>query len=116
MDDFVDRLVKRANAIKIGDPMDPVTQMGPVATPEQLNKIENYVKIAIDEGASVVAGGKRPEAPELENGLFFTPTILTNVNNSMRICQEEVFGPVLCVIPFDSEKEVVELANDSSLV
>ncbi|SDL95618.1 aldehyde dehydrogenase [Bacillus sp. OK048] len=113
MDDFVDRLVKRANAIKIGDPMDPVTQMGPAATPEQLNKIENYVKIAIDEGASVVAGGKRPEAPELENGLFFTPTILTNVNNSMRICQEEVFGPVLCVIPFDSEKEVVELANDS---
>ena len=70
-DEFVDRLVKRANAIKLGDPMDPVTQMGPAATPDQLKKIEDYVKVAIDEGASVVAGGKRPEASRIGKWVVF---------------------------------------------
>ncbi|MBD1380996.1 aldehyde dehydrogenase [Bacillus sp. IB182487] len=112
-DSFVDRLVKRANEIRLGDPMQPDTQMGPAATPGQLKKIEDYVNIAINEGACVSAGGKRPSQPELSEGLYYHPTILTGVDNSMRICQEEVFGPVLCVIPFDSEEEVVKMANDT---
>ncbi|WP_205672294.1 aldehyde dehydrogenase [Ammoniphilus sp. YIM 78166] len=112
-DRFITRLANRAKEIRLGDPMQPDTQMGPAATPGQLKKIEEYVDIAKNEGARVLVGGERPSHPELANGLYYYPTILTDVNNSMRICQEEVFGPVLSVIPFDSEEEVVKMANDT---
>ncbi|MFB4164248.1 aldehyde dehydrogenase [Alteribacillus sp. JSM 102045] len=112
-DEFLNRIVDRAKSIKLGDPNEPETQMGPSATPTQLKKIEEYVNISVDEGAKVLAGGEQPKEPALSKGLFFYPTVLTEVNNSMRICQEEVFGPVLSVIPFDSEEEVVKMANDT---
>ncbi|WP_260287160.1 aldehyde dehydrogenase [Peribacillus aracenensis] len=112
-DEFIDSLVRRAKEIRLGNPMSPDTQMGPAATPAQLMKIEKYVNIATDEGARVLAGGERPCDPELSKGLFYLPTILGNVRNSMRIAQEEVFGPVLSVMTFDTEEEVVKLANDS---
>ncbi|MBP1934902.1 aldehyde dehydrogenase [Ammoniphilus resinae] len=112
-DEFIHKLVNRAKEIKLGDPTLPDTQMGPAATAAQLRKIEEYVDIARSEGARVRVGGERPTDPELSKGLFYKPTILTDVHNSMRICQEEVFGPVLSVIPFDSEEEVIKMANDT---
>lgn len=113
-DQFVDRLVARAKTIKMGDPSLMETEMGPVATPEQLEKIQRYVDIGIKEGARLVCGGGRPNAPpHLTRGWFFEPTIFVNVRNDMRLAQEEIFGPVLAVIRFREEEEAVRLANDS---
>lgn len=108
--ELVERVVARAATIKLGDPMDIATEMGPIATKEQLEKVEGYVALARDDGASVRYGGRR--SPEF-GGLFFEPTILTDVTNDMRVAREEIFGPVLAVIVFDDEDEAVALANDS---
>lgn len=108
-DELVDRLVKRAGTIVLGDPMNPTTEMGPMATDAQLAKVTSMVSDAVAEGAHVHAGGRQPAI----GGLFYEPTILTGVRNDMFIAQEEVFGPVLAVIPFDSENEAVAIANDS---
>jgi len=113
-DQFVDRLVSRAKTIKLGDPSQMETEMGPVATPEQLEKIQRYVEIGIQEGARLVCGGGRPKAPPpLARGWFFEPTIFVDVRNEMRLAQEEIFGPVLAVLRFQGEEEAVRLANDS---
>jgi aldehyde dehydrogenase (NAD+) len=88
--------------------------MGPVCFKEQLDKIKRYVSIALEEGATVAAGGKEPEERDgLGEGYFFEPTILTNVTNDVTVAREEIFGPVLAVIPFDDEADAVRLANDS---
>lgn len=110
-DEFLDRLVDRASDIELGDPLDPETEMGPLASAAQHEKVVKYVDIAQNEGAKLVLGGESPE--DEESDLFFPPTIFTDVMNDMRIAQEEVFGPVLVVIPFEDETEVVELANDT---
>ena len=110
-DDVLDILSKRAAAIKIGDPLDPGTQMGPVATKLQLEKDEGMVKRAVAEGAEIVYGGRRANPEALPNGYFFSPTILTNVAPESFIAQNEVFGPVLSVIPFDDEEEAIAIAN-----
>jgi acyl-CoA reductase-like NAD-dependent aldehyde dehydrogenase len=110
-DALLERLVRRAEGIVIGDPMDAGTQMGPVATEPQLQRIERMVQAACDDGAELLAGGRRTSVPSLPDGLFYAPTILTGVSNADAICQEEVFGPVLAVVPFDDEAEAVELAN-----
>jgi aldehyde dehydrogenase (NAD+) len=109
-DEFVDRVADRTARIVLGDPMDPVTEMGPLATREQLAKVERLVASALEEGAEVRTGARQP--PELE-GMFYEPTILTGVSNDMMIAREEVFGPVLAVIPFDTEDEAVAIANAS---
>ncbi|WP_033295668.1 aldehyde dehydrogenase [Amycolatopsis jejuensis] len=111
-DELVSRIAARARTIRLGDPFGETTEMGPIAFQEQLDKVASYVDIATAEGASVVTGGKRPDSPELARGFFFEPTILADVDNSMRIAQEEVFGPVLAVIPFDDEESAVTIAND----
>jgi (Z)-2-((N-methylformamido)methylene)-5-hydroxybutyrolactone dehydrogenase len=108
--EFVQRLVERAKTIKLGDPTELDTEMGPVAFPQQLEKVLGYVSIALAEGARVLTGGGRP--PGITKGLFVEPTVLTGVRNEMRVAQEEIFGPVVCVIPFDTEEEAVRLAND----
>jgi len=112
-DELVERLSERAETIKLGDPLDAETEMGPVAFEEQLEKIQGYIRIGQEEGAELVRGGKRPEAAELKDGFFIEPTILTNVNNGMRVAREEIFGPVLSVIPAESEEEIVRQANDT---
>jgi aldehyde dehydrogenase (NAD+) len=112
-DELLARLVRRAEGIVLGDPMAAETQMGPVATEAQLAKIEQMVEDARAAGAAVLAGGRRATVDALPGGLFYAPTILSAVDNQSRIAQEEVFGPVLTVIPFDDEEEVVRLANDS---
>lgn len=112
-DGLVERLSERAGTIKLGDPLDDATEMGPVAFEEQLKKIEGYVQTAKDDGATLVAGGKRPDTDELKHGYFIEPTIFSHVNNDMKIAREEVFGPVLSVIPFEDEEELIRQANDT---
>lgn len=109
-DSFVERLVKVAREIKLGDPTLPETQMGPIATRPQFKKILQYIEIAKTEGARCVAGGK--SRPELGAGQFIEPTIFSGVESRMRIAQEEVFGPVLSVIPFEDEADAIRIAND----
>ena len=111
-DQFVDRLVALAKTATMGDPMSMDTQVGPVTNPPQFKKILDYIDIAKGEGAKAVLGGAKATRPECGSGWFVEPTIFTGVNNSMRIAQEEVFGPVLSVIPFKDEEEAVAIGND----
>ncbi|WP_029004883.1 aldehyde dehydrogenase family protein [Azorhizobium doebereinerae] len=110
-DEVVARLAGRARAIRLGDPQDMATQMGPLVSARQREMTERYVAIGLAEGATLAAGGKRPEGAAFADGFFHEPTIFTNVTNDMRIAQEEIFGPVVCVLPFDTEDEAVALAN-----
>lgn len=113
-DALVDKIASRARAIKLGDPLRPDTEMGPIAFREQLDKVRDYASSGAEEGAQLVCGGHQPSRPDLHDGLFFEPTVFTNVNNTMRIAREEIFGPVLCVIPFATEAEAVAIANDTA--
>jgi len=112
-DRVVEGLVKLAKTARIGNPAEVTTQVGPVTTQQQREKILDYMQIASSEGAEAVLGGGAPSAPELGDGWFVEPTIFTGVDNKMRIAQEEIFGPVLSVIPFDDEDEAFAIANDS---
>jgi aldehyde dehydrogenase (NAD+) len=112
--EFVARIAERAKAIRIGDPTDAETQMGPTATAAQLDKIEGFVTEAVADGAEVAAGGRTPDAADLGGGYYYEPTVLTNVTPEMKIAQEEVFGPVLAVIPFDDEEDAVRIANGTA--
>lgn len=113
-DKFVEEAVKRFNKIKVGDPLDPETQMGSQINENQLKKILNYVDIGVKEGATIACGGERYTDGELAKGSFMKPTLLTNVTNDMRVAQEEIFGPVAVVIKFKDEDEVIRMANDST--
>lgn len=113
-DEFLEKLLKLARTARIGNPMDADTQVGPVTTEQQLKKVLGYIDVAKAEGAETLLGGVRPDnRPELGEGWFVEPTIFGRVRNGMRIAQEEVFGPVLSVIPFDSADEALNIANDS---
>ena len=112
-DKFMERLIDRASRLTVGMPEDGITDLGPVISPGQLNTVESYIELGLKEGATPALLGKRPTDPELQGGNFITPTIFTDVDNSMRIAQEEIFGPVLCVIKYDGEDEAVRLANDT---
>jgi aldehyde dehydrogenase (NAD+) len=111
-DQFVEKLVAFARTAKMGDPMSLDTQVGPVTNPPQFEKILRYIDIAKSEGAQPVLGGVRATRPECGGGWFVEPTIFTGVKNAMRIAQEEVFGPVLAVIPFDDDEEAIAIGND----
>ena len=111
-DDFMDKLVSFAGTAKMGDPSHPDTQVGPVTTQPQYQKILSYIDIAKNEGAQCVLGGGAADNPDLGEGWFVQPTIFAGVNNTMRIAQEEVFGPVLSAIKFKDENEAVAIAND----
>ncbi len=110
---FWQGLVARAGKIRIGDPLSADTQMGPVATLAQLEKNERLTDEAVAHGATVLCGGKRMELAEHPGGYFFQPTILGNLGRDNPILTQEVFGPVLAVLPFDDEEEALALANDS---
>ena len=108
-----EELVRRAQQIKMGDPTDKATEMGTAANEPQFNRILGSIKGAVDEGANLAVGGKRAEGADLENGFFVEPTIFTGVSNDMTIAQEEVFGPVLSILPFDTEEEAIAIGNDT---
>src|SRR6266540_6758402 len=113
VDEFVAELVKRADGIKVGAALDPSSDMGPIVSKTQLETIERYVGIGRDDGADILVGGERAMVEGHDGGFYFQPTIFGNVENSMRIAQEEIFGPVLVVIPFEDDVEAVRIANDS---
>jgi acyl-CoA reductase-like NAD-dependent aldehyde dehydrogenase len=110
-DELLERVQGRTSTIVLGDPMDNATQMGPIANVPQLERVESMVAAAREEGARVVAGGDRASVADFPDGLFYRPTILDEVENDAFIAQNEVFGPVLTAIPFDTEAEAVGLAN-----
>lgn len=110
-DELVEKMKTFLEFLPVGDPADPANLMGPLIRESQRERVEGYVQIALEEGAELAFGGGRPAA--LDRGYFVEPTLLTGVENSMRIAQEEVFGPVGVVIPFDDADDAVRLANDS---
>ncbi|BCG89958.1 aldehyde dehydrogenase [Mesorhizobium sp. 113-3-9] len=112
-DRFVEDVITLAASARIGNPSLAETQVGPITTHAQRDKVLSYLGIARREGALCVLGGGKPDAAELADGWFVQPTIFTGVNNTMRIAREEVFGPILSVIPFDDEEEAFAIANDS---
>jgi 5-carboxymethyl-2-hydroxymuconic-semialdehyde dehydrogenase len=112
-DTFLEKVAERVRKIKVGHPLDPKTEVGPLISAGHLKKVLSYVKIGKDEGAKLVVGGSRDLAMQrLYDGNFFTPTLFSDANTSMRLAQEEVFGPFLTVLPFDDEKEAIAIAND----
>jgi len=112
-DQFMERLIEKARRLTVGHSFDGATDMGPVISQGQLESIEKYIELGIEEGATPVLLGERPSDPELANGYFISPTIFADVDNGMRIAQEEIFGPVLCVIKYDSLEEAIRMANDT---
>ena len=109
--EFAEMMVEGARSITVGDPMDPMTTMGPLISQRQLDTVERYVGLGRSEGATCATGGKRPDG--LDKGYFYEPTIFTNVDNNMTIAKEEIFGPVVGLIPYDTEEEALAIANDS---
>jgi acyl-CoA reductase-like NAD-dependent aldehyde dehydrogenase len=110
-DDVVDRLAAHAQQVRMGDPAQHTTDMGPVCTQGQFSRISHLVKAGVEEGARLVAGGR--QSADLDGTLFFPATVLAGVSSQMTIAQEEVFGPVVCVIPFRDEQDAVAIANDT---
>ena len=101
-----------AATIVVGDPGDPATTMGPVANRAQFDRVQKLIRIGIDEGARLICGG--PGQPEsATRGLYARPTIFSDVRTGMRIAQEEIFGPVLCILPYETEEEAIAIANDT---
>jgi betaine-aldehyde dehydrogenase len=112
-DRFLARLIERARKIVVGDGFDPKTEMGPLVAERQRDRVEEYIRLGIEEGAKLVLGGDRPPSPVNEHGFFVAPTVFTDVTPQMRIVREEIFGPVLVVQRFKDEAEAIRLANDS---
>ncbi|GAA4520593.1 aldehyde dehydrogenase [Nonomuraea ferruginea] len=109
-DEVVEAVVNMVNSQPVGDPADPATGIGPLVARRQQERVEGYIKIGMDEGAKVVVGGlERPH----DRGWYVAPTVFANVTNDMRIAREEIFGPVLAVIPYEDEADAVRIANDS---
>ena len=111
-DDFVDAMAAKLSAIQVGDPYDPATQMGPLAMKRQLERVEGYIQKGLDQGAKLATGGRRP--PHLNQGFFFEPTLFANVDNRSTIAQEEIFGPVATVTPYEDVEDAIRLANETN--
>jgi aldehyde dehydrogenase (NAD+) len=109
--EVVDALVEKVGAMKVGDALDPATEVGPLVAKRQLDRVEGYIRTGQEEGAKVAIGGGRPAG--MDRGWFVEPTVFVDVDNSMRIAQEEIFGPVLAVIPYEGDDEALRIANDS---
>ena len=110
-DRFVESFVAKAEKLKLGDPLDPATQMGSLISPSHLDRVHSYVELGKSEGAEVLTGGSKP-GNGLEKGNFYLPTVLTGVDNKARVAQEEIFGPVVTIMPFKTEADAIQLAND----
>ena len=110
-DEFADALAAAFSAVQVGDPFDAATQMGPLAMERQRDRVERYIAKGIEQGATLVTGGGRPK--HLKRGYYIEPTVFAGVDNKHVIAQEEIFGPVLSVIPADSDQHAVDIANDT---
>ncbi|MFF8727627.1 aldehyde dehydrogenase [Streptomyces sp. NPDC015171] len=109
--EFAEAFAQAAGALKVGDPLDPATQVGPLVAERQRRRNLDYIRIGQEEGAKVLAGGGRPAG--LERGWYVEPTLFGDVDNSMRVAREEIFGPVVCLLPYGDEREAVRIADDS---
>ncbi|BAT64197.1 MULTISPECIES: aldehyde dehydrogenase [Pseudomonas] len=112
-DEFMERLATGAAALRVGDPADERTQMGPLISARHRESVERYVEMGVAEGGRLRTGGVRPHGAAFDRGYFYTPTIIEGLTNGARLCREEVFGPVLVAMPFASEEALIEEANDS---
>lgn len=110
-DEVVEKVAGAVAAMQVGLPDDPASMIGPLISEKQRERVEGYIKKGVEEGARIVTGGGRPEG--LDSGWFVQPTVFADVDNSMTIAQEEIFGPVLAIIPFDTEEDAIRIANDS---
>ncbi|MEP4189852.1 MAG: aldehyde dehydrogenase family protein, partial [Sneathiella sp.] len=112
-DDFVSLLKARTEAMVVGDPTDPATHVGAMINSEHMEKVQEYIRLGIEEGAHLVTGGEKVVVPGLEEGNFLSPAIFSWCQDDMRICREEIFGPVMSVLTFRDEEEVIARANDT---
>ena len=110
-DKFMEKFVAKTKEMTVGDPFDPNTKVGALISAEHFDRVSGYLKLAVEEGGTIVTGGKRPE--HLKKGYYLEPTIITGLDRHCRVVKEEIFGPVVTVIPFDTEEEVLEQANDT---
>jgi aldehyde dehydrogenase (NAD+) len=110
--EFVERMVGVASALRIGNGMDEQSQIGPLISAKQLGTVSKYVELGLEQGATLATGGTRVGG-DLAEGYYYTPTIFSGATNEMRVAREEIFGPVICVIPFDTPEEALRLANDT---
>jgi aldehyde dehydrogenase (NAD+) len=111
-EEVVDALKVLVDSLVVGDPLDPATFIGPMVRADEQRRVQDYIRLGLQEGARLVTGG--PETPDgLEGGWYVRPTLFADVDNGMRIAREEIFGPVLVVIPYDDEDDAVRIANDS---
>jgi betaine-aldehyde dehydrogenase len=110
-DQVVEAFVNATKNVKVGDPEEDATEMGSLISSRQLDRVAEYVTIGQDEGARLVCGGGSPDDPALAGGAFLMPTVFDGVTNEMRIASEEIFGPVVSIMPFDTEEEAIRLAN-----
>jgi betaine-aldehyde dehydrogenase len=112
-DEFVDRFVEGAKKFTVGDPLSEKTLMGPLVSAEHRNTVEGYIRSGVEEGAQLVLDGRGPHEAPMDRGYFIKPTVFTNVTQDMKIAREEIFGPVACIMKFESEEEVLASANDN---
>lgn len=112
-DELIARLTDRANQVRLGDPFDMATDLGPLINLAQRERVEHYIELGKAEGARLACGGTRPEGEVFAHGPYIRPTIFTDVHNDMQLAQEEIFGPVLAVIPHQSVSDAITLANTS---
>lgn len=113
-DEIVDKLVARAETLRVGDPLNPATHVGPIISGVQRDRILEYFRIAAEQGATIALGGRAPQGPAFAKGYWIEPTIIVDVTNDMRIAREEVFGPVLVVLTYDGVDEAITIANDTN--
>lgn len=113
LEDFTARFVVKAKQLRIGDPLDPKTQVGALISPQQKERVADYIRIGQEEGATLACGGAAPDDPALAKGNFLVPTVLTGVTPQMRVAQEEIFGPVAVIIPFEDEADAIRIANST---
>jgi acyl-CoA reductase-like NAD-dependent aldehyde dehydrogenase len=112
-DQFVEGFVNQVSKIVVGDPWNEKTTMGPMANLQQRDKVEYYIRSAVEEGAKIAIGGHRPTTPPLDKGYFLMPTVVVDVTHDMTIAREEIFGPAACILKYSSEEDVIAMANDS---
>ncbi|MEK7288113.1 MAG: aminobutyraldehyde dehydrogenase [Elusimicrobiota bacterium] len=111
-DEFLERYVKLMKTVRVGDPLNKLTDMGPLISKNQRDRVEGFVRRALSAGAKALCGGERPSSAETKDGYYFLPTVIVGAKQDSEIVQNEVFGPVVCVLPFKTEEEAVRLAND----
>src|SRR4026209_1824814 len=110
-DRVVELFAEATRNVKVGDPSEDATEVGPLVSAKQRDRVKDYLEIGLGEGATLVVGGAAPDDPALADGAYLLPTVFDGVSNDMRIAKEEIFGPVVSIIPFDSEEEALRLAN-----